>query len=303
MSDNTVLYENVSEMLRLLTEIKDATWEQAYKLLDISAATHARWKTNDNTKKATIQALFKNYNILFFPTLSNENDLKDVRITGMTLKNPAPQKHIERFYGNYYIYYFSDHYKDEVHGGMLRIYNNNESADCIKMVNGIRDEKLLNTNVFLKLFSTDDDSLRQFDKFKDSLPYIVDRRCYYYSGHVSIKDNIFSLYLSGTERRSGHTQFAMFDLQRINVGIDKDTGNIREYRGGLGLVVSPSNMQHRCIRAYRMGISRWKINHDDPELKILLRHNITDYGRAIIAEEDDRRWYDLMVRYEKNTRE
>lgn len=149
-----------------------------------------------------------------------------------------------------------------------------------------------------ELFSTDTDALNKFDKFKDSLTYLIDKRCYYYSGHVSVQDNIFSLYLSGTEHKSNHTQFAMFDLQRVNVGIDKRTGSIREYRGGLGLVVSPSNAQHRSIRAYRMGISRWKIDYKDPELGILLKHTVTDYARAVIAEEHDRRWYDLMVRYE-----
>ena len=32
----------------------------------------------------------------------------------------------------------------------------------------------------------------------------------------------------------------------------------------------------------------------------LWEHTVTDYERDILAEEDDRRWYDLIVRYEKN---
>lgn len=298
MSENTILYDNVYNMISLLKDIKDASWDQAYTLLEISGQTHARWKTNDNTKPRTIQALFKQYNKLFIPALENENDLKTIRIANMSLKNPVPQKRIERFYGNYYIYYYSDHYKDEIHGGMLRIYNK-EGTSCINMINGIRDYRLLDTADFLDIFSIDDDSLNKFIKFKDSMQYLIDRRCYYYSGHVAINENIFSMHLSGAEQRSDHNQFALFDLQRVNVGIDKGTGNIRKYRGGLGLVISPSNMQHRSIRAYRLGISRWKISYNDPELKHLLKHNVTDYERVIVEEDDDRRWYDLMVKYEQ----
>ena len=298
MSNNTILYDNVENMVNLLTNVKEATIEQAYDLLNISGITHARWKDNDNTKKATIQALFKRYNDWFLPTLDNENDLKNKRITNMALRNPNAQKDIERFCGNYYIYYFSDHYKNEIHGGMIRIYKS-EGSNYIKMINGIRDVKLLASKEFLNLFSSDTESFDEFIKFKESLPYLIDRRCYYYSGYVSVRETIFSLHLSGTEQRNEHSQIAIFDLQRVNTGMDKNTGNIRKYRGGLGFVISPSNKQHRNIRAYRMGISRWKINYDDPELKNLLKHTVTDYERNILTEEDDRRWYDLIVQYEK----
>lgn len=298
MSTYTNLYENVSEMIKLLMEVKDTTYLQAYNLLHISPQTHARWKTNDNTKKPTIQELIKQYNLLFTPRIKNESDLKSNCIVNMSLINPVVQKHIDRFSGNYYIYYYSDHYKNEIHGGMLGIYSK-EGANHIKMINGIRDTVLLDKKEFLDLFSKDNDSLEQFVKFKESIPLLIDRRSYYYYGHASIRDNVFTLNLSGTEHRLDHTQFALFDLQRINAGIDKSTGKIREYRGGLGLMVSFPNAQHRSIRAYRIGISRWRIAYDDPELKILLKQNITDYCRATVVEEDDRRWYDLMVRYEE----
>ena len=301
MSTNTILYDNVENMVNLLTEVKETSLEQAYKLLEIAGITHARWKYSDKTKKATMQALFKSYNDWFFPTLNNENELKTRRITNMVLRNPTTQKDIERFYGNYYIYYFSDHYKNEIHGGMIRIYKSaSDGASYIKMVNGIRDEKILARKEFLDLFSTDSESFDQFIAFKESLPQLVDKRCYYYSGQVTVKENMLSFYLSGTEQRNEHSQIAIFDLQRINVGIDKATRNVRKYRGGLGFVIAPSNRQHRYLRAYRMGISCWKIKYDDPELEILLKHTITDYERNILTEEDDRRWYDLLVRYENN---
>ncbi len=299
MEYTTLLYDNVTNMIDLLTETKDLSLEEAYKLLHISGSSHLRWKTNDNTKQNTLQDLYNQYSLLFTPPLQESLDLKKTKILNMALKNQVLQKITDRFIGLYYIYYFSDHYRDEIHGGMLKLYNHGSSIYA-KIVIGIRDISLLDDESFLSLFSTDDDALDSFILFKDSLQYYIDKRCYYYSGHATINKTLLTLHMTGTEQRHDHTHIAMFDLQRISAGIDRKTGNIRNYKGGLGIVVSPPNSHHRSMRIYRMGISRWKIDYNNPELRTLLKHNITDYNRVTVTEDNDRRWFDLMVLYERD---
>lgn len=297
MSD--YLYRNVKQMHDELTKSKGVSYDEAYELLCISAITHRRWKNSViNPKRQTAEALLDAYNRLFLPPINDFQTLRNHYIEEMHLKNPESQTKIDRFLGDYYLYYFSDHYKNEIHGGKLSIYKDNIGPH-VKMIIGIIDQDRLENKTFLEVFKKAEESFDLFIKYKDEQKTYLNRRCYYYSGDVLVDNNLLEFKLNGSENRNTHREYVFFDLKRIITETENTTGNPRTYKGGLGIVFAFPNKQHRDMRMLRLGISRWKIDYKDERLKKILSHRLTSNNRLIVSEEDDRRWFDLMILYEQ----
>ena len=300
-----ILIKNIDKMIELIVSHDGTSKQKAREQLGLNKATLSKWKNGKHCPSSlAMEDLFEKYNGLFEPSINQWTELRDKYIEGMhLLKDDSPYSKYKRFLGNYYIYYFSDHYKKEIHCGKLRITFNETTQKCLaRMVIGIRNPSILEQESFSNIFSSSTDeetqSYQQFKEYKKDLHLQIDNRCYYYEGSVDVTDMIFRLKLHGSEHRLEHKQDVNFCIKRIRNTIDLNTRKTKLYNGGIGMVIAYPNKQHRTMRLYRMGISRWPIDINNKTIKHILNHSTTDTHRVILSDDDDKRWYDYMLLYE-----
>ena len=302
---NHVLMQNINMMINLLKEYKGVNKLKAYEQLGLSKATISNWKHGKQCPSYLAMVdLAEKYNSLFDPCVESWTDLRNRIIDQMQLKGEvSPYIKYERFLGDFYLYYYSDHYEDIIHCGKLRVFYNTNTHKCLcRMVIGIREPDVLESEGFSRIFSSSSDETAQayemFKEYKKELCYQLDKRCYYYEGSVDVSDMVLSLKLHGSEHRSDHKQEIIFCIKRIRKTIDLKTKKTKKYNGGIGLVVAHPNEQHRTMRLFRIGISRWPIDINNKSVKQILSHTYTETHRVILSDDDDKHWYDLMLLYE-----
>lgn len=299
------LMDNIDSMAEKIQKSLKKNKDDAYYDLGLQKGTVSKWRTGKQLPRfTTVEDLLEKYDFLFEPPINDFNELLNNRLEEFILKaDIISSSEYERFLGNYYVYYFSDHYEDEVHFGKLRISYNEKTQKCrVRMIIGFRNSTTLNNKKLKDVFSGSSDgnnlAYKAFKEYKRGLKKELDKRCYYYEGKLEATEMTITLKLNGSENREGHRQHIIFPIKRINRRLDVNTGKTKLYKGGVGLAIAYPNKEHRKLRIYRIGISRWPIDINNINVKQSLLHKTTDMNRVILSDDDDKKWYDTMLLYE-----
>lgn len=140
----------------------------------------------------------------------------------------------ERYIGKYWIYYLSDNYKNEIHGGILNIFNNNKFLYANLIMGLCEDSQFEIAENIINKGTTSAHVNQLFLKYRSHI--IGDNReklenCYFCEGPVHVLPRSVNMELVN----SNSTEYLMY----ISLNIDSDTASSR-YIGGLPVYMSPA---------------------------------------------------------------
>ena len=262
----------------------------------ISRTTLIRWLRKDTLPN---KSLFANPSFLSFfneylePKLDSYSLFYKQELLELKAKNKKYQNGLSsKYQGEYYIYYFSNHYEDIIHSGKILLFQNSNHIEA-RMVIGIQNSNQYENILFDKIFNNsinNEEAYILFLEYKKSLKTKLLKRCYYYGGIVYFNDYSIEIPFSGKGNHNRHHQNLYLVLNQ-----SKD-----KYIGGLGLVLATPNNQHQDYRCYKMGISRFELQLNDSRIQKLLKMSVSEHNRIIISPKDDLSWYDLVLLNEQN---
>lgn len=296
-----IQYENYVFNINRILEALDCTVHTIhtrYEDFPIHRNTLIRHLDAENKKNnpsvTYLKQLYEFYNKHFEPKLSGSKVLGNSQLADINIS--SEQTDILRYVGEYRLYYLSNHYKDEVHGGKMKVFSKNGEIFA-KMVIGVQDESQYENEHLMQAFSQlDRDKARlSFDQYRKELQTRKRKRCYFYEGNVSvINDLTVMIEFKGIEHHDTHRQTFLLNVKRKTPNKDGKT-KAHAYIGGMALVLATPNEDHPQIRSYRVGISSVPLKLNDNRVAELLRLHVNEYGRIMIAPEDDMKWYDLIL--------
>lgn len=296
----TNLQHNINLILETLGCSPDNI-NNSYSDFPITRSTLRRWREQvpDNPSQISIQKLGTSfYNHYFIPPLPIWHDLLNKKIINIQLKPKEEYQPLraKRYEGSYYIYYYSNHYADIIHGGRLLVYSDGDSHLRARFVLGIHDMRCFNDSQFKSIFSpkiTSEQARHEFELFRKSRKTPLQKRCYFYEGLVTEEKYMVRFEFKGVDYRSEHKQTLLLNVKREKMS--KKTFAPGSYKGGLGLILAPPNEEHPEIRSFRVGISDFMLSFDDEQLKKILTLQPDKFNRSKITENDDKEWYDLIL--------
>lgn len=202
---------------------------------------------------------------------------------------------LERYIGLYYIYYYSAHYENDVHCGLLRIFSDKPKHYSARLIFGLNSISKLSDSLLLNSINADDSTQAKilFDQYQSSYKLRYDARFYLFNGVVSANDYYLNIDFIGTGTKADHRQTLILNITRA--AAYKSTSS---YKGGLGLVMVSPNRSTPKIRVFRMGVSDVLISLDNPKLKELLKLVPNNKQRVEVQKDDDSSWWDFMLQCE-----
>lgn len=257
----------------------------------ISRTTLHRWISKDTLPNIN---LFSNPSFLSFyneylePSIDNPIMFYKQEINELKAKDKKTIKTLSsKYQGEYFIYYFSNHYENVIHSGKILLFQDYDQIKA-RMVIGIQNTNQYENKLFDRIFNisiNNEEAYNVFLEYKKSLETKLLKRCYFYEGIVHFDDYSIEIPFNGKGKHNRHHQnlFLVFNQS-------KDI-----YIGGLGLVLATPNNQHLEYRCYKMGISRFELQLNDSRIQKLLKMNVYEHNRIIISPKDDLSWYDLVL--------
>lgn len=206
----------------------------------------------------------------------------------------------ERYYGTYTIYYYSNHYENEIHCGLLRIFADSKGNDAARMIYGLNSiEKLKDPLIRNALNAqTSTEANTHFEEFLNKYMYRYDKRCHLMNGEVISSDYRYymEIKLKGNGSRSEIMQTLCLNLTRAADNINKAFN----YRGGLGLMMVTPHRSTPKVRVYKVGVAdeNIPINLNDKTLKKLLKLKPNVFQRVQVQKDDDSSWWDYILKCE-----
>lgn len=298
-------YENYVFNINCILEVLNCTTSTIYTHYEdfpIDRNTLKRHLNVDKRRKNPsadyLEILFKFYNKHFEPKLSAWKVLGNTHLVDINLS--LEQTDVLRYIGEYRLYYLSNHYEDEVHGGKMKVFSKNGGIFA-RMVIGIQDESQYENKNLMQAFSQSDGEKARaaFAQYRKELLTRKRKRCYFYEGNVSIiNDLTVMIEFKGIEHHNTHRQTFLLNVKRKTPNKDGKP-KTHKYIGGMALVLATPNEDHPQIRSYRAGISSVPLKLDDSRIVELLKLKVNEFGRITIAPEDDGKWYDLILDVEQ----
>lgn len=206
----------------------------------------------------------------------------------------------ERYYGLYRIYYYSDHYPNEIHCGLLKIFIDSMNNTRARMIYGLNSIDKLNTSEIRRIMEINSvvDALEAFTNYKNTITYHYDRDFHLMTGTISSTDYKYYLKIDFSEvgAKSNNSQTLYLNLSRVSDVISEDNN----YCGGLGLMVAAPHSPTPKIRTYKVGVASDPIplSLTDPELKELLQLFPNDNEGIQIQTNDDSKWWHYILKRE-----
>lgn len=262
----------------------------AVRILGPSTRTIAKF-SNHNTTRSSVKKLVSMYNCLFSPSTDVETFLS-VNI----FEKDHPRKinnDIDGFFcGTYYCFYLSDNYQNEIHGGILTVFEQNGLYKCFLLM-GLFDKKEFKqiSNNLKKEDFTDIIRIRnKFNEYRKQKPDLQDYQNFSLSvGEIKVLE-----------------RSALIEVHNINnpnhvtiltLGTEHSK-SLKQFSGGLGVFLSPAT-DDLHTRVGKMLVLR-KADVSDPILNQIfevnnpdrknwiqrLRIKEDDYGRLYITDED-----------------
>lgn len=192
-----------------------------------------------------------------------------------------------QYLGIYYVYYYSDNFIDEIHGGLLQVYelDGRFRAHLIMSLKESYQFKDVLDQVFHRS-NTRTQIRKSFDKYRQRLPDAY-RHCYYCEGPFEMYDRCVIMNLTNPNVPA-HKMYITINTEHNSVQ--------QEYPGSLAVYLSPSvgNLQTRFCK---MAITRKEFPLDHPILGEFLDidHNLTKFHRFEMTLDEDRSFYNQML--------
>lgn len=210
------------------------------------------------------------------------------------IKNTGVVIH-KRFAGTYFVYYYSAHYFNVVHCGLLRIFDSNENGSRARLIIGINNIDKLDDEFIKKTIEANDDreAISFFENYKATCKLRYNQRVYLLTGSGTASNYLMKFDFSGTGEESFDWQTLYLNISRI-VGSNKDN----KYKGGLGLMVVVPHRATPKIRAYRMGVADIKIELTNERMHEILKLKPDQTNRIQINKDDDSEWWNFILEEE-----
>lgn len=291
--ERTIFLNNLDRMLSLLNcTYKNINIKYAY--FPIPRTTIYRWMTGNtypNKDWSWGEEFLSFYNQIFDPEIEDSKEFFQKKLSYMQLKEKFVfDDFTKQYLGNCFIYYFSNHYENIIHGGKICIQNK-DGLLTGRLVLGIQDTSQYNNKLFSKIFDKNIDNNEaniRFQEFKKAQPTDLRQRCYFYEGKIFIDNYILRIEFIGKGNRKNHKQ-------TLFLNIVKRPQTIKSYKGGLGLVLAAPNDIHTDFRIYKMGLSKCELPFNSNKLKRLLKIESNSFNRFSLTVYDDQAWYDEIL--------
>lgn len=140
----------------------------------------------------------------------------------------------EQYTGKYWIYYFSDNYQDEIHGGILNIFNNNEFLYANLIMGLCEDSQFEIAESIINKGASSAHTNKLFLEYRGNIAGDNSEKlthCYFCEGPVHVFPRSVNMELVN----SNSTDYLMY----ISLNIDSDTASSK-YIGGLPVYMSPA---------------------------------------------------------------
>lgn len=241
------------------------------------------------------------------PMTAAEKSLTETRIDETVLELisgkyiHSKSLHFPTCYCNLYnIYYFSEHYENEVHCGLLRIYVDEEGQSLARYIYGLTSEDKLTNEHLLNAInaSTNTESRNHFENYLKTITLGYEKRVFLMNGFVDSTD--FNYYLkinlTGVGNRSNDAQTLYLNLSRVS----KISTQRVAYHGGLGFIIAAPHKTSPKIRVHRIGVAdvNIPISLDNPILRNILTLNPTSKHRLQVQMDDDREFWNFLLKCE-----
>ncbi len=297
--EKEIFLKNINKIITSL-ECNEYSINDKYDDFPISRSNLIRWNKkgggHPNKKTFVASGFLSFYNQYFEPKIDNSDCFFTKELGNIKIKNSdAVEDLLHKYAEEYYLYYFSNHYENTIHGGKILIFLNSQQI-LARMIIGVQNDTPFKNDDFKSIFNkekSNDDAYDSFLRYKKTLETRLQKRCYFYEGTVCFNDFGIEISFVGKGNRSHHQQ-------RLNLIFNKSSGNKREYLGGLGLVQALPNNHHTSYRSYKMGLSKIELPFNDSQIKEMLKINTTKYNRLELTPEDDLSWYDKIILIEEN---
>lgn len=284
-----------SDNIRCINQHFDPNNEKSHLPLSTRLlAPSVRTIVNFNDKKtsrASVQKMVDVYNSLFMPPTNVDSFL-----TTNVFETDHPRKinhEISGFFnGEYYCFYFSDNYQDEIHGGILRVFEYAGGYQCyliMGLFNEVQFSKISN-EVFGNITDISNISVvrERFNGYRDKQPDRPEFKNFSLSvGTIQVLDRSILVEVRNINNPN-HITIA-------TVGTAHNR-NLQQFSGGMGVYLSPAtdDLHTRVCKMLilrKADVSEALLNRimENPEDSFWFRSmkiTATEYGRMEILDED-----------------
>lgn len=196
----------------------------------------------------------------------------------------------ERFLGDYYCYYLSDHYIGEIHGGIMRVHRSG-GAFRVQLINSLQEDSQFHDPQLWQVLQeglTLAESRHRFLQYRNGLKNTGLKRCFYCEGVLRAYERSVIMELTNVNNPS-HLMILTLNIQQRSVH--------SRYRGGIAVFLSPSTGLLET-RVGLMGLSRHCFSLQDEEISPYLEIHEQKTHRVELTSADDRKWYNLLLKRE-----
>lgn len=206
------------------------------RLLAPATRTIAKF-TNEKTSKKSVQKIVDVYNSLFIPSTDIDSFL-----SSDIFERDKPQlkqiNYTNALVGDYFVFYLSDNFEKEIHGGWLKIYTADAqlSAHLIMGLFEARHFNEIETEVFGKLADIKNVSKMRslFNSYRDRKPDVREYQNFSIStGSVTVLDRSAIISVRNMNNPN-HVTVA-------SIGISQNS-NMRQFPGGMAVYLSPATL-------------------------------------------------------------
>lgn len=244
--------------------------------------------------KNTAAKFVKYFNLRFYPPITTYDILhKDIFSEEHRLISYEQQ---EKYLGLYWIYYLSDNY-DEIHGGVLKIWKQEEKLTA-DLVMGICEDKQMDfIEELMRNGNSTEQIAKSFYEYRDSIDTCTNEKlkhCNYCSGTAAVLSR--SVNIEVTSRMN--EEYLLF----ITLNVDPESA-AEKYIGGLPVYMSPScnQLQTRVAQMAmcRVGYGKRRVfslenKEDEMELRQFLEMRTTRYHRFEVSLERNKDFQHLL---------
>lgn len=260
------------------------------RCLGPSTRTIAKF-SNDNTTRNSVKKLVSMYNCLFSPSTD-----VDAFLSGNIFEKDHPRKiknDIDGFFtGTYYCFYLSDNYQNEIHGGILNVFEQDGLYKCLLLM-GLFDKKefkQISKNLKIENFTNIAKIRNKFNEYRKQKPDLQDYQNFSLSiGEIKVLERSVLVEVHNINNPNHVTI--------LTLGTEHSK-SLKQFSGGLGVFLSPAT-DDLHTRVGQMVVLR-KADVSDSILNQMFEVNAPnrknwikrlsvkedDYGRLHITDED-----------------
>jgi hypothetical protein len=260
---------------------------QGYELAPGYTTLYHCFRNDYQPSKKTVNKLVNLFNANLRPAIDVNTFLNvDLRKREIYRKDVAIMD--EKYLGDYYCYYLSDNFMDEIHFCVLRIYKKNETfrAHMILSLRTVDQTREAITKVLDKGEGVDDIT-RHFNTWRSKQENQF-QQCYYCEGRVQIFKRSVIIELINQNAAEHITYITLNTIPNIPE---------RRYMGGLGIYMSPS-VDTLETRVCKLAVQR-KEGHNFPlRLDLLLprlKMDVTDHHRYELTALENRNYQNSFL--------